>query len=109
MGTQPVPQQIMQKFNCPTCQTEVMGPQPMPRLFNAPETSILVYTHARLSKCAGCGQAYACMISGVDAEGKVCFTWVPIQTQQSAIAAPTDGNMKQALQTSELASKLKTN
>jgi predicted RNA-binding Zn-ribbon protein involved in translation (DUF1610 family) len=109
MGTQPVQPQAMMKFNCPQCQSEVIGPSPIPRMFNAPEVSVITYTHAKLTKCPGCGTTYVCLLSGIDQEGKVNFAWTPVQTKQSAIAPGTDQNMKNALQTTELASKIKLN
>jgi hypothetical protein len=107
-GQPPTP--VMMKFNCVNCKGPVEAPQPILRFFNAADVSTIISMHNKAYKCPECGLAYICLIHpGLDPEGKLIFVWQPIQTQASAIAPGTDSNLKQAVETNSLASKIKIN
>ena len=104
------PQQVMMmRFNCSVCQGPMEVPQPILRVFNAPEMSMIAFEHARVRKCPGCGTAYVSILhpQGVDQEGKIMIMWTPLQTKESAIVPGTEGNMKQAMQAKEIGDKIK--
>lgn len=110
MSTTPGPGPVMMEFKCSQCPDgKIVAQQPMLRFFNMPDLSGMIYVHNRVATCPQCGTAFVCLLNGLDPESRVLFMWTPVQTQQSAIAAPTDANMKSALAAQELASKVKLN
>lgn len=104
------PGTVLMRFNCVQCKGPIEAPQPTLRFFNGPDVSTMISIHTRAYKCPGCGLAYLCLLgTNLDPEGKVIFIWQPVQTKESAIAPGTDANVKQALETNNLASKIKLN
>jgi predicted RNA-binding Zn-ribbon protein involved in translation (DUF1610 family) len=80
-------QQTMMQFNCGQCQTSMIAPQPILRVFNAVDCSSIVSIHNKKHRCPSCGTTYICVFhpQGLDPEGKLMFVWAPVVTKESAI------------------------
>ena len=103
-------QQPLMEIACTSCQTKMIVRQPIPRIFNAPDVSAIVFTHTRLDKCPQCGCPHLCLLSGIDPEGHVLFMWHPVEAKQPGILAPTPENMQSAMLAKQINdSKKKTN
>jgi len=90
------------QFPCANCQTPMMGRIPPIRVFNFMETSGLVLSHERMSKCPNCGTLYVPLIKGLSSDGHLELVFKAIQ-QPGAIKPPTPDEMRQIEQ-----SRLKT-
>jgi hypothetical protein len=101
---QPIP---TMKITCAKCQGEMIVRIPQMRLFNAQDLSSITWVHNRLEKCPNCGAQYLNMLQGIDPEGRIQLSYVPVETNESAIVPPTDQNMAAAKANQEMANKMK--
>lgn len=88
----------MCQFPCLVCGQQIGARIPPYRVFNFPEASGVVIGHERFQKCPKCSAQYVALIGGVK-DAKIELVWKQVQTNETAIAAPTGktnaGVMKQ--------------
>lgn len=108
-GTGPPQPQLAQmaKIVCLKCKEEFIVRIPIPRIINALDFTTIIFVHENFDKCPNCGQVYAFNIPHITNEGQFGMTWIPLQTEQSALVPGTDGNLAQALKADEIAKKIK--
>lgn len=91
--TEPV-QQVMValcQFACVICKEQIAARIPPYRVFNFPDVSGVVMGHERLQKCGQCGAQYIALIGGVK-DAKIELVWRQVQTNETAIATPSNKN-----------------
>lgn len=104
---QPPGQPPLMEVNCSQCNTPMQVRAPAFRPFNYPDISGILFSHTHMDKCPECGTQYLCMLGGIDPSLRIMLAWTPVQTKESAIIAPTEQNMKKAVNTNQIASKIK--
>jgi hypothetical protein len=96
-------------LKCGNCQHDFIVRVPPPRIINAPDFTTIVFVHERFDKCPQCGTTYMFNVAHINPAGQLGMTWIAIQTEQSAIVPGTEKNLTQAVQTEEIAKKIKLN
>lgn len=95
------------RFTCVTCQEKMVVKIPRPRILNTIDVTVIAFAHERMEKCPKCQSVYVFAISHFTGEGSMVPTWAKVETKQSSLIAPTDQNVKNALQMADIASKAK--
>ena len=88
------------QFNCGTCQEPMMARIPPFRVFNFPESSGVVMTHERVSKCPKCGTVYIPIIKNVKQGGELELVWKALSVPE--IKAPTAAEIEHIKNTKKM-------
>jgi uncharacterized protein with PIN domain len=95
------------RFTCTNCQEKIVVKIPRPRILNTIDCTVIAFAHERLDKCPKCQSIYVFAVSHFTSDGHMVPTWAKVEQKQSSLIAPTEKNIKETLQMTNLNSKVK--